>query len=110
MRPVEPSVRRVIWMVGGFANLPGANGYTVFTDVSAEFVVAHELGHALGNLSHTLEKYGVRPIGNTGHSDYSDNLLRLMSGIPGPRRSTEPKQLNKEERDLIQSFFTTPTP
>lgn len=40
----------------------------------------------------------------SGFSPYSDNCLRLMSGISNSKRRNGPKQLSKLERDRINKF------
>jgi len=98
---------RVIWLVGGSAAYYQANFST------QEFIIAHELGHVLGNLSHTIERYDGTVPGSTqpgaigpwsGFSLYSDNNRRLMTGMAGPKRANGPKLLNKLERDKISLF------
>lgn len=94
---------RVIWLVGR------DQAYYQSSYAKQDFVIAHEVGHALGNITHTIEKYGQVPGNNTpvgpvpysGYSGYSDNNKRLMTGMAGPKRLAGPKLLNKLERDKI---------
>jgi len=105
--PMRMTRPRVIWLVGGSAAYYQANLST------QEFTIAHELGHVLGNLSHTIERYDGTVPGSTqpggigpwsGFSLYSDNNRRLMTGMAGPKRANGPKLLNKLERDQISLF------
>jgi hypothetical protein len=100
---------RVIWVVGQDET------YYQTRYCSQMYCIAHELGHALGNISHTIEQYGANaPPGETnpeldgpwsGFSYYSDNNKRLMTGMLGLKRRDGPKQLNKLERDKISLFL-----
>jgi len=106
-RATEDPRARVIWVVGrDEAYFQERNG-------SQMHCIAHELGHALGNITHTIEKYDVGPPAPTdpggngpwsGHSYLSDNNKRLMTGMSGPKRKSGPKLLNKLERDKISIF------
>ncbi len=98
---------RVIWVQGRDEAYFGSQ-YT-----TQMHVIAHELGHSLGNLDHTINKYATTYLLKTnpdgpgpwsGYSPNSDNILRLMSGIAGPKRATLPAMLNKLERDKISLF------
>jgi len=106
-RVVNDTRPRVIWIMG--------QDGTYFQSHSASqmYCIAHELGHALGNIGHTINKYATASLLNTnpdlagpwsGYSPNSDNLLRLMTGIAGPKRGTCPALLNKLERDKISLF------
>lgn len=99
---------RVIWVMGRDEAF-----YQSFYS-SQMYCIAHELGHALGNLSHTIENYAVGPSGAvnpggtgpwSGYSNHSDNNQRLMTGMAGPKRGRCPQLLNKLERDKISLFL-----
>lgn len=100
---------RIIWIAG--LDLPTFQGYMD----TPNHVIAHEVAHVLGNLMHTIEPYGQKPTlpANlqllnppvSGYSPYSDNCLRLMSGIQNSKRLSGPTQLSKLERDKINSFI-----
>jgi hypothetical protein len=107
-RVINDIRRRVIWVIGRDADYYQDN-YS-----SQMHCIAHELGHALGNLTHTIDKYADGQPATTdlggngpwsGHSYFSDNNQRLMTGMRGPKRQSGPKLLNKLERDKISLFL-----
>jgi hypothetical protein len=106
-KETEDPYPRVIW-VAGLSQAQGSVHYT-----SMKWVIAHELGHALADVSHTVDKYRLnngnkeqaKPDNINGYSAYSDNTLRLMTGMFGNNRRSGPVLLNKLERDRITSFF-----
>ena len=98
---------RVIWVMGR------DDAYYQSQYASQMYCIAHELGHSLGNIGHTIEKYDTTYLLNTnpdapgpwsGFSPCSDNNKRLMTGMFGPKRGTCPVLLNKLERDKISLF------
>jgi hypothetical protein len=110
MRGTRPDTNpgpRVIWVLG-WSQAQASAQYA-----SMKWVIAHELGHALADVSHTVDKYHLingnkeqaKPDNINGFSAYSDNTLRLMTGMSGNNRRSGPVLLNKFERDRIGSFF-----
>jgi hypothetical protein len=106
-KETEDPYPRVIWVVG-WSQAQASAQYA-----SMKWVIAHELGHALADVSHTVDKYHLingnkeqaKPDNINGFSAYSDNTLRLMTGMSGNNRRSGPVLLNKFERDRIGSFF-----
>ena len=97
----------MIWVIGQDED------YYQSYNSSQMLCIAHELGHALGNIGHTIERYAFGSYLNTnpeargpwsGYSPCSDNNKRLMTGMSGPKRKNGLKLLNKLERDKISLF------
>jgi hypothetical protein len=66
-----------------------------------KWAIAHEIGHYIGNLMHSTIALNWNP----GYLPGTDNEIRLMTGIEGPKRATNPRMLIKGEWDTLHDEF-----